>query len=124
MFSVPVQFSLWGEHKQIVAEKSNNAAGTSTDADARQAEISLYLRYPLEPLECNPIEWWQRHALTFPNLVPLALKLLTILATSVPSERLFSKAGETMTKKRNSLLSRRLSQFLFLQSVHKRFWDL
>lgn len=75
-----------------------------------------------EQLDCN--DWSQRHSLTYPNLAPKALKLLTVLATSVPSECLFSKVGETIAEKRNSLQGKRLSTLLFLQSVNKILWDL
>lgn len=37
------------------------------------------------------------------ELAQKALSLLTILATSVPFQRLFSTAGETMAEKQNSL---------------------
>lgn len=122
------KFSLWGEHKRIVAEKSMkvDAVGANTENENSQAEMSEmthYLKQPPELLECNPIDWWQRHSLVYPNLAPSALKLLSVIATSVPSERLFSKAGETMAQKRNNLQGERLSKLLFLQSLNKRFWN-
>ncbi|KAF0744863.1 zinc finger BED domain-containing protein 1-like, partial [Aphis craccivora] len=46
----------------------------------------------------------------------LAKKYLSIVATSVPCERLFSEGGTIISKKRNRLSSERLSQLLFLNS--------
>lgn len=120
------KFSLWKEHKRIIAQKSvETLRGETADEEIQpQSEISGYLRLPIEALECNPIDWWQRHSIMYPNIAPFALKLLCILATSVPSERLFSKAGETMTQKRNHLQGKRLSKLLLLQSIDKKYWNL
>jgi len=41
----------------------------------------------------------------FPNLYKQVRLHFTIVATSVPCERLFSKAGETITKSKNRLTS-------------------
>ncbi|KYN21735.1 hypothetical protein ALC57_05886, partial [Trachymyrmex cornetzi] len=53
-----------------------------------------------------------------------AIKSLTIIATSVPAERLFSKAGRIMSEDRNKLSSKHLSQLLFLSSLDIRYWHL
>ena len=41
-------------------------------------------------------------------------KLVSILGTSVPSERLFSSAGNLITNKRNRLLTENVDKRLFL----------
>lgn len=56
----------------------------------------------------------------FPRLHNLAMTYLPIVATSVPSERLFSEAGATITQQRNSLQGTRLSKLLFLNSLLKK----
>jgi len=43
-----------------------------------------YLRKPK-----NPLEFWQQHKETFPDLYKLSLKYLCIPATSFSSERVF-----------------------------------
>lgn len=58
--------------------------------------------------EVNPLHYW-RDEQRFPNLRVLATKYLTIMGTSVPSERLFSKAGNILTLKRNQLTAESLS---------------
>jgi hypothetical protein len=46
--------------------------------------------------------------------IELATKYFCVVATSVPSERLFSKAGATATKSRNRLTGNKISKLLFL----------
>ena len=45
-----------------------------------------------------PLVWWKQNCSHLPMLQELAKKYLCIPATSVPAERLFSKAGEVVTK--------------------------
>ncbi|CAG8677841.1 13048_t:CDS:1, partial [Cetraspora pellucida] len=51
----------------------------------------------------NPLTWWHTNQHEFLNLAKVAQKFLSFPATSVPSERLFSKAENILTKKRNRL---------------------
>ncbi|XP_070159825.1 E3 SUMO-protein ligase ZBED1-like isoform X3 [Polyergus mexicanus] len=54
----------------------------------------------------------------------LPVKHLNIIATSVPSERLFSKAGALKTERRNRLSGKRLNMLLFLGSLSEKDWGL
>ena len=58
--------------------------------------------HPLSKKE-NPLTWWKKNAAHYPTLAKLAKSLLCIPATSTPSERLFSAAGNIASKKRASL---------------------
>ena len=55
------------------------------------------------------------------NLAVQARVYLAIPATSVPSERLFSSAGNVFTKKRNRLNQNNLHNILFLRENYKLF---
>jgi hypothetical protein len=107
---------LWADHHLLVTENFKNKIG-----DNHTSELSLYLKSPVIPLQQNPIRWWDTNDITI--LAKIALKYLGSVATSVPSERLFSKAGQIVTQQRNRLKGKRVSQLLFLQSIDKFFWD-
>jgi len=62
----------------------------------------------------NPLEWWRVNNNTYPHLSKLALKHLSIPATSAPSERVFSTAGLTIAKERAWLESSRANELVFL----------
>lgn len=51
----------------------------------------------------DPLKWWKHHQDIYPNLSRMAKDHLCITATSVPSERLFSAAGDIITSRRNKL---------------------
>lgn len=85
-------------------------------------ELMLYLKNPVTPLKTNPLESWDDMKAVFPVLQKIALEYLSIVATSVPSERLFSKAGATICRDRNRLLSKRLNKVLFLGTLKEEDW--
>ena len=63
----------------------------------------------------DPLKWWQQNGNVFPGLQALALKYLSIVATSVPSERLFSKAKQESCYQQNERLKpKNVNMFLFL----------
>jgi hypothetical protein len=51
----------------------------------------------------DPLEWWAAHEPEMPNLAVIARDHLVQLASSVPSEELFSAAGNTITETRTRL---------------------
>ena len=77
-------------------------------------------RYMLEPPSKMPaLEWWKSRVSTFPTLSRLAAKYLCIPASSVPSERIFSIAGNIVTKKRCRLSPDNVNQMIFLHRNRK-----
>ena len=47
-------------------------------------------------VKSSPLQWWQLHQKTYPGLSKLALKYLSVCATSVPSDRIFSTGGKVV----------------------------
>ena len=50
------------------------------------------------------------------ELVPLARRSLCVVATSVPSERVFSKAGQLISARRNRLSAKTVKMVMFLNA--------
>lgn len=114
------QYDLWGLHKSLEQERSDRRVH---DNDSR-TELNQYLHKNIIKLNEDPLIEWENTKILYPKLYNLAIKyLLThIPGTSVPFERLFSKAGETVSKARNRLTGGRLAKLLFLQSSDKSQW--
>ena len=95
-------------------EDNDNSNDLSTN------ELDKYLdvnKVPIASKQTQPLIWWKEREKEFPALSKLAKKYLAIPATSVPSERLFSDAGNQVTSKRSSLSPKTISQILFLKKI-------
>ena len=90
---------------------------TNTDDDD---EVSRYAKLGNIKVKDDHLTWWVNHRDSFPVLTQLTRKYLSIPATSVPSERLFSDAGNHISAKRTRLAPDLVNKFLFLKrnSVH------
>jgi len=81
------------------------------------AGIIEYDRYMKEPVISrieDPLAWWKEHKTIYPHLFKMVKKRLCICATSVPCERIFSKAGLTISDRRTNLAPSKVAQILFL----------
>ena len=95
--------------------------GSSSETDASQpSEIASFEvdRYHTEApltLACKePLAWWKMRAAQYVHLSELAKKILCIPATSVPSERVFSVAGNIINEKRSRLKPDNVDKLIFL----------
>ena len=85
-------------------------------------EVESYLNESITEkaeFNSNTYEWWNDHKKIFPVLSILARKFLSVPATSVPSERLFSDAGNNMTNRRTSLSSKIFQELIFVKRNSK-----
>lgn len=64
----------------------------------------------------NPLDWWKARENTYPRLSKLAKKYLSVVATSVPRERIYSKAGQMISERRSRLKSKNVEMILFLNA--------
>lgn len=62
----------------------------------------------------SPLSWWKSNEAKYPTVASLAKSFLCIPATSTPSERLFSAAGNIISKKRASLKPKHVDMLTFL----------
>ena len=68
---------------------------------------------PLDRSLC-PFVWWVANQQRFPRLAKVGRQMLNVPATSVTSERLFSKVGNIISKKRNLLAPSTADHIVFL----------
>ena len=61
------------------------------------------------------LEWWKSHQTEFPLLANLAKTYLCIPGTSVPSERVFSTAGDIVRSERSVLSPEHVDQLVFFE---------
>lgn len=90
-----------------------------------EAEVTLELSYYEKEKGCDlydvdgnflcPLSWWKSNCTRFPSVWQLAQKILSIPATSAPSERVFSVASGIMNKKRASIKSTNAELLMFLR---------
>lgn len=112
--------SIWDDHKNIV-QKANDSLQDINNEELPN-ELRKYLTTSVESLEVDPIQHWKERSSVCPVLSKIALKYLSVVGTSVLSERLFSKAGNLLTEKRNCLGGKLLSKQMLLQSVNTDYW--
>ena len=82
-------------------------------------EVELYVKEKPIPTDSDPFKWWSKNATSYPKLSKLARRLLCIPGTEVPSERVFSTAGNVVTKKRASLHHDSVDKLVFLNKYFK-----
>lgn len=111
------KYDLWIHHR-LLAHKPKE----ENDDALLKDELSLYLASPLASLKDDPLEKWESMRMLYPTLYKVATKYLSIVATSIPADRLFSKAGLAISQSRNRLTGKRLRKLLFLNSVHQEYW--
>ena len=104
-------------HSFLESDEENNADTADDNIGKRlEAELAAYRASPQEPIGCDPIFYWSKAQQSYPNVAFQASKLLSIPATSVPCERLFSVAGLLVDKRRTSLTPEHVQQMLCLSS--------
>lgn len=121
----PQSFNLWQDHAKFVQQstsRKSHRGQLQEECSGFPSELNFYLKSSLARLSDDPLLIWKDMFKVYPILSKVAVKYLVPVATSVPSERLFSKAGLTLNKQRNRLTSKHLNQLLFLQSLDDNLW--
>lgn len=110
---------LWEMHGTFVGR-----TGEASKEEMINMELQMYLNSGISEISVDPLVFWEENSLRFPHLYKMTRRYFSAMATSVPSERLFSMASLIMTKRRNRLTSEHFSQLLFLSSIPIEDWDL
>lgn len=109
--------SIWQKFDRQVAHHLDNVEQHHGIVEHRQRhrmELDMYLTEHVIARSSCPFKWWNENRSRLPVLADVAREFLSIPGTSVPSERLFSKAGDVIRKKRSSLKPKKANQTIFL----------
>ena len=92
------------------------------DDSSSTNELDCYLREPLLEYKMGePFTWWAEHHSRYPAIAQIANHYLTATATSVPSERLFSSAGDIYDEMRSRISPEHAESLLFIKSNYSLF---
>ncbi|XP_077063574.1 E3 SUMO-protein ligase ZBED1-like [Siphateles boraxobius] len=86
-----------------------------TSKEQAHDEVRKYRDVASLSLDGKVLDWWRAHQAEFPLLADLAKTYLCIPGTSVPSERVFSTAGDIVRSERSVLSSEHVDQLIFLK---------
>uniref|UniRef100_UPI003AB020EE E3 SUMO-protein ligase ZBED1-like n=1 Tax=Centroberyx gerrardi TaxID=166262 RepID=UPI003AB020EE len=78
-------------------------------------EVRMYRIMPLIMTSEDPALWWWLRRHIYPLLSELASSYLCVQASSTPSERVFSAAGDTISPERSRVLAEKADMLIFLQ---------
>ncbi|KAF0691848.1 zinc finger BED domain-containing protein 1-like, partial [Aphis craccivora] len=98
----------------FLQSKVTTVQSQTTSTSSSTALMKQYLNMPHVELKCDVITYWNDHKVVLAPLSNIALKYCIIPATSVPSERIFSKAGQILSAQRNRLLPKNVDMLIFL----------
>lgn len=77
-------------------------------------ELTRYLQDETIDTSDDPFAWWRNSESRYPLLDTVAKKYLCICATSTPSERIFSTAGNIVTPIRSLFKKEKVNMLVFL----------
>ena len=95
--------------QQVLSSVSHRTEGVDAAVEKQQ-----YLQHKNIERHEDPLKWWEQNSAHLPYLQRVAKKYLCIPATSVPVERLFSKAGEVIAARRSNIKPKNVDMILFL----------
>ena len=101
----------WEDFDERVA--SLRPTTTPTVSTNAMMEMRAYLAEPLLPRTSDPLAWWRKCSPVYKSLMKTRL---CIVATSVPSERVFSKTGQIISDRRNRLSPSKVRELVFLNA--------
>nr|XP_055074907.1 E3 SUMO-protein ligase ZBED1-like isoform X2 [Misgurnus anguillicaudatus] len=96
------------------AEKMSSHRRTMSIQDKAEKEIQMYKETPPTFTSDDPAAWWWNQRMTYPLMSNTAFSYLCVQASSTPSERVFSTAGDTICAERSRILPEKADMLIFL----------
>lgn len=101
---------LWQQFDEFIS----NSQGAQDPTSVSTIELDKYLAEPHLLRTSDPLVWWESRKHVYPTLYQVMLMRLCIPATSVPCERVFSKAGQLISERRSRLTGKHVEQIMFV----------
>jgi hypothetical protein len=117
-FSIP----LMNPYEYIFGKDKNYILSSNMGIEPDPEVLRYYSELPLPLYDsatnkiADPLLWWKFHQPKYLHLAKLARKFLCINPTSVSPERIFSKSGWIVNKRRTLLKDEHVSMLVFLSS--------
>ena len=103
---------------KFLAKKLTTPVTTTASLLMPDMELAGYIaEYQAGKITTSGLEFWQQKQLIYPVLAPLALVLISMPASEVHSESVFSLCGDFCAQKRNRM-SRYLDRTLLKNEQH------
>ncbi|KAF7212462.1 E3 SUMO-protein ligase ZBED1 [Nothobranchius furzeri] len=107
---------LFQDQDQEVLLQSEIDTQAPSLAEKAKNELLIYQRFPAVLSSVHPFLWWWQKRDQMPLLASLAKKYLCVQASSTPSERVLSTAGDTVSVERARLLPEKVDMLVFLKN--------
>jgi hypothetical protein len=100
----------------LEARKAEKARSSTihTERETLTKELESYMEEPNILEHSNPFQYWAENKAKYPTVAMVARAYLGIPATSVASERVFSRCGLVCSDRRSSLSPQHVEELVFL----------
>jgi hypothetical protein len=110
------------EEKQIEPKKKKRFLGaglsdSDEEAEGFEEEVKKYDAETRLKTEGDPFEWWRQRKSAYPLMSKLARKYLPVQGTLTPAQRVMSRLGAILTKRRQRMSSDLFSEIMFLSDT-------
>ena len=113
--------------KPSVLDDLLGVSSTSMDVDPSsvngETELNAYMRVQQVANDTDPLMWWKQHQQEIPRLSRMARQYLSVPASSVSPERLFSSVGLVKSDLWGSLLEGHTIDKKLLSTINKILID-
>ena len=106
---------LWGDFDRRNSEDLQKG----TPRSSAIVEVRQYINEAYISRRNNPLLWWKSRESVYAHLSKMAKAQLCMMATSVPSERVFSKCGQVISDRRSRLKAKHVKMIIFLNCNFK-----
>lgn len=113
--------SIWDTYDKLYEEQQDQEI--SINSSGWEPELQSYINLPNIPRSDNIFSFWKNQRHENQELSAIALQRLANLATTLPSERLFSQAGLINAPHRSKLSGTHLNMLVFLSSFSVEAWN-